>query len=157
MLYPCKSFLMFFTSAGRAGARAPVPGGHLSKSRGRRGGRTQLLALAGNVLHIKLSNKTTIQMTNVNVFAPAKHWCVFRPFRSLFSTNLAAVTTTHAGEPWLREAGWWRLLTVWTGSEMINSSVHFVFRCVHLVITLTWISKTCCYHSTGGVDLFQCF
>ena len=56
----------------------------------------------------------------------------FPPFRSLFSTDMASVTTTHAEEPWLREAGWWQLLTVWKRNAIINSGC-LRFRC-------TWLS-----------------
>ena len=61
----------------------------------------------------------------------------FFPFRSLFSTDLAAITTTHAEEPWLRKAGWWQLLTVWTGNMLIinKSSDTLFFGCMSLRCT----------------------
>ncbi len=49
------------------------------------------------------------------------------PSRSLFNTYLAAATTTHAEESWSGPAGFWQLLTVWTGNVMINDSIHSVF------------------------------
>ena len=62
------------------------------------------------------------------------HWlsqihnsALFPSLRSLFSTNLAAGTTTHVEELWSREAGWWPLLTVWTGNRTVNSSTDSVF------------------------------
>lgn len=44
-------------------------------------------------------------------------------FRSLFSTNLAAASTTPVEEPWSGEDGSWRLLTVWTGESWINRRI----------------------------------
>ena len=57
----------------------------------------------------------------ISGFLESVLWSVFPPFRSLFSTDMAAITTTHAEEPWLQEAGWWQLLTVWKSNAIIIS------------------------------------
>lgn len=124
-----KLIIIFLTSAGRA----QVSDEHWSKGCRRWGGCTQLLALAGNpVWHIQLiftikmkacgrsEPKYQIVKLNFNQAWMFLHRDFCFSLRSLFSTYLAAPTTTHVEELWSREAGLWLLLTVWTGNKMMN-------------------------------------